>query len=113
MPGSRFETKKNNGVSHFLEHMLYRGTPTLPRAHDVNLAFERLGEEIIRQAGGSLLLERFQFLFEFFLMGEDRFQLLGDVGRTGGKMRADGGQRGFALGNEVKRRLSRDGLVLR
>ena len=41
--GSRFESKKNNGVSHFLEHMLYRGTPGLPRAHDVNDAFERLG----------------------------------------------------------------------
>jgi predicted Zn-dependent peptidase len=41
--GSRFETTKTNGLSHFLEHMLYRGTPRLPRAHDVNLAFESLG----------------------------------------------------------------------
>jgi predicted Zn-dependent peptidase len=41
--GSRFETAKNNGLSHFLEHMLYRGTPRLPHAHDVNLAFESLG----------------------------------------------------------------------
>lgn len=41
--GSRFETASQNGLSHFLEHMLYRGTPRLPRAHDVNLAFESLG----------------------------------------------------------------------
>jgi predicted Zn-dependent peptidase len=41
--GSRFETARENGLSHFLEHMLYRGTPTLPRAHDVNVAFESLG----------------------------------------------------------------------
>jgi predicted Zn-dependent peptidase len=41
--GSRFETPKQNGISHFLEHMLYRGTPRLPRAHDVNLAVESLG----------------------------------------------------------------------
>ena len=41
--GSRFETTKNNGLSHFLEHMLYRGTTSLPSAHEVNLAFERLG----------------------------------------------------------------------
>ena len=41
--GSRFETPKLNGISHFLEHMLYRGTPRLPRAHDVNLAVESLG----------------------------------------------------------------------
>src|SRR3954452_11291358 len=41
--GSRFETASQNGLSHFLEHMLYRGTPTLPQAHDVNVAFESLG----------------------------------------------------------------------
>jgi predicted Zn-dependent peptidase len=41
--GSRFETSKTNGVSHFLEHMLYRGTPALPNAHAQALAFEGLG----------------------------------------------------------------------
>lgn len=41
--GSRFETPATNGLSHFLEHMLYRGTPRLRTAHDVNLAFESLG----------------------------------------------------------------------
>lgn len=41
--GSRFEDEKTNGLSHFLEHMIYRGTARLPSAHQVNLAFERLG----------------------------------------------------------------------
>src|ERR1700736_3047265 len=41
--GSRFETSKENGISHFLEHMIYRGTRRVPSAHAVNLAFERLG----------------------------------------------------------------------
>ena len=41
--GSRFETPETNGISHFLEHMLYRGTPRLKSAHEVNLAFEQLG----------------------------------------------------------------------
>lgn len=41
--GSRFETAASSGISHFLEHMLYRGTAQLGTAHDVNLAFERLG----------------------------------------------------------------------
>jgi predicted Zn-dependent peptidase len=41
--GSRFETPATNGLSHFLEHMLYRGTPTLETAHQVNHAFESLG----------------------------------------------------------------------
>lgn len=41
--GSRYETKELNGISHFLEHMLFRGTPSLPSAHAQSLAFERLG----------------------------------------------------------------------
>ncbi|HEY8040564.1 MAG TPA: pitrilysin family protein [Polyangiaceae bacterium] len=41
--GSRFETPPENGLSHFLEHMIYRGTRRVPSAHAVNLAFERLG----------------------------------------------------------------------
>ncbi len=41
--GSRFESAADNGLSHFLEHMVYRGTAGLPSAHHVNLAFERLG----------------------------------------------------------------------
>src|SRR6202142_3396398 len=41
--GSRFETPEDNGISHFLEHMIYRGTRRVPSAHAVNLAFERLG----------------------------------------------------------------------
>lgn len=41
--GSRFERAEDNGISHFLEHMLYRGTPRFPSAHDQALAFETLG----------------------------------------------------------------------
>lgn len=41
--GSRFEARDDNGISHFLEHMIYRGTQRVPSAHAVNLAFERLG----------------------------------------------------------------------
>lgn len=41
--GSRYESQDTNGLSHFLEHMLYRGTDRHPRAHDLSLAIERLG----------------------------------------------------------------------
>lgn len=41
--GSRYETLETNGLSHFLEHMLYRGTERHPAAHDLSLAIERLG----------------------------------------------------------------------
>jgi len=41
--GSRFEKPESNGLSHFLEHMVFRGTKELPSAHAQALAFERLG----------------------------------------------------------------------
>ncbi len=41
--GSRFEAREENGISHFLEHMIYRGTRAVPSAHAVNMAFESLG----------------------------------------------------------------------
>ena len=30
--GSRFEAAENNGISHFLEHMSFRGTPSMASA---------------------------------------------------------------------------------
>jgi predicted Zn-dependent peptidase len=41
--GSRFESRSHNGISHFLEHMLHRGTARYPSAHSLALAFEGLG----------------------------------------------------------------------
>jgi predicted Zn-dependent peptidase len=41
--GSRFESAAQNGISHFLEHMLHRGTARYPSAHAQALAFEALG----------------------------------------------------------------------
>ena len=42
--GSRDETMEINGVSHFLEHMLFKGTEKLS-AFDVNEAFDRTGAQ--------------------------------------------------------------------
>ena len=41
--GPRYETRRSNGISHFLEHMLYRGTPAYPTAHELSLAIEGRG----------------------------------------------------------------------
>ena len=41
--GSRYESPKQNGISHFLEHMVFRGTKGHPTSHAWNDAFERLG----------------------------------------------------------------------
>ena len=41
--GSRFETPDHNGLSHFVEHMLFRGTDQHPTAYQLAQAFEELG----------------------------------------------------------------------
>lgn len=40
--GSRYETQAINGVSHFLEHMVFKGTKKYPTTDDVNF-IERMG----------------------------------------------------------------------
>lgn len=41
--GSRHESARDNGISHFLEHMLFRGTERHPSSYLLNLAIEGLG----------------------------------------------------------------------
>lgn len=38
--GSRYETRANNGLSHFVEHMLFRGSAQYPSSYALNAAFE-------------------------------------------------------------------------
>lgn len=40
--GSRYETKNINGISHFLEHMVFKGTQKYPTTDDVNI-IEKVG----------------------------------------------------------------------
>ena len=41
--GSRFESPSLNGISHFLEHMVFRGTNRFPTSLSLNIAIEKLG----------------------------------------------------------------------
>lgn len=41
--GSRYETKEQNGVTHFIEHMLFKGTKKRPTALDIAIAIEGRG----------------------------------------------------------------------
>jgi predicted Zn-dependent peptidase len=41
--GSRHEEGSNNGVSHFLEHMFFRGSAAFPNTVDMNAAIEEVG----------------------------------------------------------------------
>jgi predicted Zn-dependent peptidase len=41
--GARHETQRENGISHMLEHMLFRGSQRYPSAYTLNRAIEELG----------------------------------------------------------------------
>jgi predicted Zn-dependent peptidase len=49
--GSRLERPEDNGLSHFVEHMLFRGTERHPTSYDINFAFESLGGTLYAETG--------------------------------------------------------------
>jgi predicted Zn-dependent peptidase len=49
--GSRYETVESNGLSHFVEHMLFRGSSRFPDSFALNLAIEELGGTLYAETG--------------------------------------------------------------
>ena len=49
--GSRFELAGDNGLSHFVEHMLFRGTERYPTSLALNTAVEELGSTLHAETG--------------------------------------------------------------
>ncbi|MBI4508753.1 MAG: insulinase family protein [Deltaproteobacteria bacterium] len=49
--GSRYETPDDNGLSHFVEHMLFRGTSRYPNSYALNFAIEDLGGTLYAETG--------------------------------------------------------------
>lgn len=43
--GSRYETRKENGLAHFLEHMFFKGTEKRPTAMDISKELDAIGAE--------------------------------------------------------------------
>lgn len=43
--GSRYENLKNNGISHFIEHMAFKGSKKYPSAYDISSTIEGFGGE--------------------------------------------------------------------
>ncbi|MCR4279538.1 MAG: insulinase family protein, partial [Candidatus Zambryskibacteria bacterium] len=41
--GSNYETKEQNGLSHFLEHMCFKGTTHRPTALEIAIEFDSMG----------------------------------------------------------------------
>ena len=44
--GLRYETPQNNGISHFLEHMMFRGNKKYPNSIALNMEFENIGRDL-------------------------------------------------------------------
>jgi predicted Zn-dependent peptidase len=74
--GSRFETPADNGLSHFVEHMLFRGTERYATSLALNTAVERLGSTLHAETGRDYTL--FQLALEpgYLAQGID---LLGEL----------------------------------
>jgi predicted Zn-dependent peptidase len=49
--GARFESPEDNGLSHFVEHMLFRGTERYATSLALNTAVERLGSTLHAETG--------------------------------------------------------------
>jgi len=43
--GSKYENKENNGISHFLEHMCFKGTSRRPSAFDITKELDGIGAQ--------------------------------------------------------------------
>ncbi len=43
--GSKYETKEINGISHFLEHMMFKGTTKRPGYLDISRELDSIGAE--------------------------------------------------------------------
>ena len=44
--GLRYENPRNNGISHFLEHMMFRGNKKYPDSIALNMEFENIGRDL-------------------------------------------------------------------
>ena len=74
--GSRFEDKKVNGISHFLEHMVFKGSKKRPTAKDIAEAVDSLGAEY--NAGTSKEYTNFYIKSRAGVLGE-AFDILSDM----------------------------------
>lgn len=74
--GSRFEGAEDNGLSHFVEHMLFRGTGAHPTSRELNVAIEGLGSALHAETGRDLSL--FCIMLEPGLIGGG-LALMGEI----------------------------------
>jgi predicted Zn-dependent peptidase len=74
--GSRYEEPADNGLSHFLEHMLFRGTEKHPSSYALNFAIEELGGTLYAETGRDYSLYQISLDPDLVPQG---IALLGDI----------------------------------
>ena len=74
--GARFERPEDNGLSHFVEHMLFRGTERYPTSLALNTAVERLGSTLHAETGRDYTLFQLALEPEYVASG---IELLGEL----------------------------------
>lgn len=71
--GSRFEPTHQNGISHVLEHMMFRGCEAYPSSRELNLAIEELGGTLDAATHVDFTTYELTLPEETFLEGVGRF----------------------------------------
>src|SRR5450631_3375572 len=74
--GSRYETVQSNGLSHFVEHMLFRGSSQFPDSLALNRAIEELGGTLYAETGRDYSLYQIALHPRYV---ESGMQILGDL----------------------------------
>jgi len=70
--GSRYESERENGITHFIEHMLFKGTKKRPTAREIAVAIEGIGGIFNASTGRELTSY-------WAKVGQDHFSLALDV----------------------------------
>jgi predicted Zn-dependent peptidase len=69
--GARYEDERVSGISHFIEHMLFKGTAKRPTAHDVAVAIESIGGYFNASTGQELTNYYVKVAYQHFGIGLD------------------------------------------
>src|SRR5919205_618229 len=69
--GARYEAERISGISHFIEHMLFKGTAKRPTAHDIAVAIEGIGGFFNASTGQELTNYWVKVPYQHFDIGLD------------------------------------------
>jgi predicted Zn-dependent peptidase len=71
--GSAYENKTNSGISHFLEHMMFRGNRQLGSSNQLNLKMEEMGGDVNAVTSFDFTEYWLDYHLDYFELGLKRF----------------------------------------